>query len=244
MEEKMLRLSIKDIKIYWFTFIVNFVFWTIMAPAALQDPDIYLMLPIGFGLLIIMIPLGNDIRDGRDILYASLPIRRYKIVAARYLSSVFLTVAAFLWLTLLGLVLERYFPDLSGDLSGVISVESILIIVSIINLIICIYLPIIFRFGFGAVISGGIAITGIIIAGFLGASSLIISYNPQVPGIDALQGRSIMDIMASGSIFQYLGQIIRYHGRGLIITLMVLAIAATLAVSISVSISIFRRKEL
>ena len=240
----MLRLSIKDIKIYWFTFIVNFVFWTIMAPAALQDPDIYLMLPIGFGLLIIMIPLGNDIRDGRDILYASLPIRRYKIVAARYLSAVFLTVTAFIWLILLGLVLERYFPDLSGDLSGALSVESILIIVLIINLIICIYLPIIFRFGFSAVISGGIAITGIIIAGFLGASSLIISYNPQVPGVDALQGRSIMDIIASGSIFQYLSQIIRYHGRGLIITLMILAISATLAISIAISINIFRRKEL
>jgi hypothetical protein len=203
-----------------------------------------MMLPIGFGLLIIMIPLGNDIRDGRDILYVSLPIRRYKIVIARYLSSAFLTVVAFVWLILLGLVLERYMPDLSGDLSGVLSLESILIIAMIINLIICIYLPIIIKFGFGAVISGGIAVTGIVIAGFLGASSLIMSYNSQVPGIKAVQGRSIIDIMASGSIFHYLSQIIRYHGRGLIITLMILAIAATFAISIAISVSIFRRKEL
>jgi len=54
-----------------------------MAPAAIQSPDIYMMLPIGFGLLIIMIPLGNDVRDGRDVLFASLPIKRNKIVAAK-----------------------------------------------------------------------------------------------------------------------------------------------------------------
>ena len=74
----MFRLSIKDIRIYWFTFLVNFMFWTIMAPASMQSPDIYMMIPIGFGLLIIMIPLGNDIRDGRDMLFVSLPIKRNK----------------------------------------------------------------------------------------------------------------------------------------------------------------------
>ena len=99
----MLKLSIKDIRIYWFTFLVNFVFWTIMAPASIQNPDIYLMLPIGLALLIIMIPLGNDMRDGRDILFASLPIRRPRIVMARYLSSFFLTVLAFVWIILLGI---------------------------------------------------------------------------------------------------------------------------------------------
>jgi len=240
----MLRLSIKDIRIYWFTYFINFAFWTIMAPAAIQSPDIYMMLPIGFGLLIIMIPLGNDVRDGRDVLFASLPIKRNKIVAAKYLSSIFLITASFLWLLLLGLALEKLLPGLAGGLTGALSVESVLIIFFITILIVCIYLPIVFKFGFGAVISGGIAIIGIVMSGFLAAVLFIISLNPQVSDAGSIQAKNLLDVIDSGSLFSHLGSIIRYHGRTLIMTLILLAMAAVLAVSIYISVSIFRRKEL
>jgi ABC-type transport system involved in multi-copper enzyme maturation permease subunit len=240
----MLKLSIKDIRIYWFAFLINLVFWTVIAPAALQNPDIYLMLPIGFSLLIIMIPLGNDMRDGRDILYASLPISRYKIVIARYLSSFLLTVIAFVWLILLGLLMERYLPDLAGDLSGTLSFDIILIPLLIISLILSIYLPIVFRFGFGAVISGGIAIIAIVISGFWTAASYLITINDTLPGIRLQEGTGMFNILSENNLFSYLNTIIRHYGRGLIITLIFLVMIAALAISISISIKIFSRKEL
>ena len=240
----MLRLSMKDIRIYWFTFLINFIFWSIIATAAIQNPDIYLLLPIGFGLLVIMIPLGNDIRDGRDILYASLPIKRSSIVAAKYISSFFLAAAAFIWLILLGLVLERYLPGLSGEISGSLSFESILILLLMITLIICIYLPLALRFGFGAVISGGIAITALIMAGFWLGSSYLISLNACVPGIKTGENVNLMDDLSGTDLFRNLAEIMEYHGRGISITLIILVIIISLIISIMISIKMFNKKEL
>jgi len=119
-----------------------------------------------------------------------------------------------------------------------------LIIFFITILIVCIYLPIVFKFGFGAVISGGIAIIGIVMSGFLAAVLFIISLNPQVSDAGSIQAKNLLDVIDSGSLFSHLGSIIRYHGRTLIMTLILLAMAAVLAVSIYISVSIFRRKEL
>ena len=240
----MLKLSIKDIRIYWFTYVVNFLFWTIMAPAAIQNPDIYMMLPIGFGLLIIIIPLGNDIRDGRDILYASLPIKRRSIIAARYLSSFFLAAAASIWLIILGLAIERFLPGLSGKISDTLSFESILILAFIITLIICIYLPFVLKFGFGAVISGGIAITALAIAGFWLGSSCLISLNKGVPGIETGGNGSLLDSLSGIGIFRNLSKIMEYYGRGISIFIIILVMIIAIIISISISIKIFRGKEL
>ena len=240
----MLKLSIKDIRIYWFTYVVNFLFWTIMAPAAIQNPDIYMMLPIGFGLLIIIIPLGNDIRDGRDILYASLPIKRRSIIAARYLSSFFLAAAASIWLIILGLAIERFLPGLSGKISDSLSFESILILAFIITLIICIYLPFVLKFGFGAVISGGIAITALAIAGFWLGSSYLISLNKGVPGIETGGNSSLLDSLSGIGIFRNLSKIMEYYGRGISIFIIILVMIIAIIISISISIKIFRGKEL
>jgi ABC-type transport system involved in multi-copper enzyme maturation permease subunit len=244
MEEKMLKLSIKDIRIYWLTFFINFVFWTIMAPAAIQSPDIYMMLPIGFGLLIIIIPLGNDVRDGRDILYASLPIKRSKIVLARYLSSFFMAVAAFAWLIVLGLLIERYLPAFGGNISGILSLESLIILFLMITLIICIYLPFVIRFGFAAVISGGIAITAIIMAGFWWGSTYLISRNAGVLGIETGGNDNLLNSISGLDILHNLTKIIGYYGRGISIAIIILVMIIAIIISILISLEIFKKKEL
>lgn len=240
----MLKLSIKDLRIYWFTFLINFAFWTIMAPSAIENPDIYLMLPIGFGLLINMIPLGNDMRDGKDILYASLPINRSKIVMARYLSSFFMTAVAFLWIILLGLLLERYLPGLSGRLWKRLSPESIVILVLLITLIICIYLPFVYKFGFNALITGGVAITAIVMAGFWLGASYLISSNSELLGIKSQESANAFNALRSSTLFHYLSEIMEHYGRIISLALIILFIIAVIAVSLSISINIFNRKEL
>lgn len=240
----MLRLSIKDLRIYWVTFAVNFVFWTLIAPASLQNPDIYLMMPIGFAILINMIPLGNDIRDGKDLLYASLPVKRQKIVLARYLSSFILTILAFIWLLLLGLVFERYLPGLKGSISGQLSADSIIIMFLLITLIICIYLPLVYKFGFGAVITGGIAVTAAVIAGFWAVASFLISSNSGMLGLEGQQSINVFNIMINNNLFRFLSQIINNFGRAVSLIVIFLIIAAAIVISISISIRIFSRKEL
>ncbi len=239
----MLKLSIKDIRIYWFAFLVNFVFWTTIAPASIQNSDIYLMLPIGFGLLINMIPLGNDMRDGKDILCASLPIKRRKIVIARYLSSFILAAVAFTWIIIFGLIIENY-PGLGGELLERLSLESIALLVLIITLIICIYLPFVYRFGFGAVISGGVAVTGLVVGGFWMVSKYLISSNSELLGIQVSAVDPVFDAFKSNNLFNYLGKILNYYGKSISLGLMLMMIIAAIAISVSISIRIFSRKEL
>jgi len=239
----MIKLSVKDIRIYWFTFLINFVFWTVMAPAAIQNSDIYLMLPIGFGLLITMIPLGNDMRDGRDILYASLPIKRNRIVMARYLSSFFLAAAAFMWIILLGLVIERYLPGLGGELLDRLSIESMAVLALITTLIISIYLPLVYRFGFSAVITGGIAVITLVMGGFWLVSSYLISSNSGLLDIQMPAGSNIFKTLIDNSLFYNLDKIMDYYGRGISLTLIFLVIAAAITLSMVVSIRLFSRRE-
>jgi hypothetical protein len=244
MEVKMLKLSIKDIRIYWFTFLINLVFWSIMAIAAIQYPDVFLLLPVGFGLLIIMIPLGNDIRDGRDKLYASLPIKRSSILVAKYFSSFFLAAVSFIWIILLGLILEKYLPGLSGGISGSLSLESMLFLAFMITLIICIYLPFVLRFGFGALISGSLTITILVMAGFWLGSSYLISLNSEVPGIKTGGNNNLWSTLSGIDLFRNLAKIMEYHGRGISITIIILIMIIALMISIMISIKIFNKKEL
>jgi hypothetical protein len=163
---------------------------------------------------------------------------------ARYLSSFFLTIMAFMWIILLGLVMERYLPGLGGQILERLSLESLLILTLIITLIICIYLPFVYKFGFGAVISGGVAVTGIVLGGFWICASFLISSNSGFLGIQAGEGNIALNALRSNSLFYYLGEIINHYGRGMTLSLIFLVIAAAIAISISISIKIFSRKEL
>ena len=240
----MLKLSIKDIRIYWFTFLINFVFWTIIAPASIQNYDIYLLLPIGFGLLITMIPLGNDMKEGKDILYASLPLKRNKIVIARYISSFVLISVAFAWIIIFGLVIENYLPGLGGELLERLSLESIALLVFIITLIISIYLPFVFKFGFSAVITGGLAVTGLVMVGFWMVSKYLISSNSELLGIPVSAVDPVFDAFKSNNLFNYLGKILNYYGKSISLGLILMMIIAAIAISVIISIRIFNRKEL
>lgn len=84
----MFKLSLKDLKINKTAFLINPAFWAILGLAWLSlNTDLYLMLPVFFGLFIVMIPMSTELRDNIDILYNSLPISRRAIVISKYISS-------------------------------------------------------------------------------------------------------------------------------------------------------------
>jgi hypothetical protein len=125
-----------------------------------------------------------------------------------------------------------------------LSPESLFILALLMILIICIYLPFVYRFGFGAVISGGIAVTGIILGGFWISASFLISANSGLLGIQAVEGNNVLDALKSNNLFYYLNEIINHYGRWLILSIIFLVIAAAISVSMAISIRIFNRKEL
>jgi hypothetical protein len=113
----------------------------------------------------------------------------------------------------------------------------------LITLIICIYLPLVYRFGFGAVITGGIAATAAVIGGFWATTSYLISSNSEMLGLAGQQSVNVFNIMIHNNLFRFLNQIISHYGRGISLGLIFLGIAAAVAISISISIRIFNRKE-
>ena len=142
------------------------------------------------------------------------------------------------------MIIERYLPGLSGGLSERLSFESILVLVLIITIVICIYLPFVYRFGFGAVITGGIAVTAIVIGGFWIASSYLISLNTGLPGLESQEGSNVFNALINNNLFFQLNGIIRHYGSAMISVLILIAIAAAITVSMIISIKIFSRKEL
>ena len=104
------------------------------------------------------------------------------------------------------MIIERYLPGLSGGLSERLSFENILILVLIITIVICIYLPFVYRFGFSAVITGGVAVTAIVIGGFWIASSYLISSNTGLPGLEAQEGSNVFNALINNNLFYSLKQ--------------------------------------
>ena len=242
----MFRLSLKDLKINKIAFLINLAFWAILGPAWLSlNTDLYLMLPMFFGLFVVMIPMSTELRDNIDILYNSLPISRKTIVISRYISSFVMMTLIYAWIILIGFLLDRYLPVIQVELMEKISAGAILLLILPLVLIISIYIPIVLRFGFTVFITAGIIIFIGVFSGFITGISYIISASSTMTGYQGPGGMAgIIEIIKSNDLVYYLGKAIEGYGTLIPVVIILFAMILAVFVSINISTSIYRRKEL
>ena len=242
----MLRLSLKDLKINKIAFLINLVFWTILGPAWLSlNTDLYLMLPVFFGLFVVMIPMSTELRDNIDILYNSLPIRKRTIIISRYISSLAMILLIYAWIILIGFLMDKYLPIIQVGLPEKISAGAILLVILPVVLIVSIYIPIVLRFGFTAFITAGIIIFMGVFSGFMAGLSYIISASSNMTGYQGPGGiAGIIGIIKSNNLIYYLSRAIEEYGTWIPIVIILFVIVLAVFVSINISTSIYRRKEL
>ena len=242
----MFRLSLKDIKINKIAFLINLAFWTILGPAWLSlNADLYLMLPVFFGLFVVMIPMSTELRDNIDILYNSLPISKRTIIISRYISSLSMIILIYAWIILIGFLLDKYVPLVQVGLVEKISAGAILMVILPVVLIVSIYIPVVLRFGFTVFITAGVIIFMGVFLGFIAGISYIISASSSVTGYQGPGGLvGIIGMVRNNELVYYLGKAIEGYGTWIPILIILFAIVLTIFISINISISIYRRKEL
>ena len=242
----MFRLSLKDIRINKIAFLINLAFWTILGPAWLSlNTDLYFMLPVFFGLFVVMIPMSTELRDNIDILYNSLPIRKKTIIVSRYISSLVMIILIYAWIILIGFLMDKYLPILQVGLMEKISAGTILLIILPVVLIVSIYIPIVLRFGFTVFITAGVIIFMGVFAGFIAGISYMISTSSPVTGYQGPGGlEGIIGMIRNNDLIYYLGKAIEGYGTWVSVIIILFAIVLAVFVSINISISIYRKKEL
>lgn len=242
----MFRLSLKDIKINKIAFLINLAFWTILGPAWLSlNTDLYLMLPVFFGLFVVMIPMSTELRDDIDILYNSLPIKKRTIIISRYISSLVMIILIYAWIILIGFLMDKYLTLIQIGLAEKISAGTILLIILPVVLIVSIYIPIVLRFGFTVFITSGVIIFMGVFSGFVAGISYIISASSPVTGYEGPGGLAgIIGMIKNNDLIHYLGKAIEAYGTWLPVIIILFAIVLIVFVSINISISIYRKKEL
>ena len=242
----MFRLSLKDLKINKIAFLINLAFWTILGPAWLSlNTDLYLMLPVFFGLFVVMIPMSTELRDNIDILYNSLPIRKKTIIISRYISSLVMIILIYAWIILIGFLMDKYLPLIQVGLAEKISAGTILLVILPVVLIVSIYIPIVLRFGFSVFITAGVIISFGVFSGFIAGISYIISANSTVTGYQGPGGiAGAIEIIKNNDLIYYLRRYIEGYGTWIPILIILFAIGLAVFVSINISLSIYRRKEL
>lgn len=242
----MLRLSLKDLKINKAAFLINMAFWTILGPGWITlNLDIYLIMPVICTLFVVIIPMSAELRDNMDILYNSLPIKRKTIIISRYISSLAMIILIYAWMLLIGFLMDEYLSVIKVDLIEKISAGTILLILLPVFLLICIYIPIVLRFGFSVLISSGIIVFIGVFSGFFTGISYIISANGPLVGYlgpDKMAG--MIGIIMSNNLFYYISVIIKAYGTGIPVAIILSIISLAVYLSINISISIYKRKEL
>ena len=242
----MFRLSLKDLKINKIAFLINLAFWTILGPAWLSlNTDLYLMLPVFFGLFIVMIPMSTELRDHIDILYNSLPISKRTIIISRYISSLVMIILIYAWIILIGFLMDKYLPLIQVGLAEKISAGAILLVILPVVIIVSIYIPIVLRFGFTVFITAGIIISMGVFSGFIAGASYIISASSTMTGYQGARGMTgIIEMIRSNDLIYYLGKAIEGYGTWVPVVIILFAMMLAIIISINISISIYRRKEL
>ena len=242
----MFRLSLKDLKINKTAFLINLVFWTILGPAWLSlNTDLYLMLPVFFGLFVVMIPMSIELRDNIDILYNSLPIKKRTIIISRYISSLVMIILIYAWIILIGFLMDKYLPLIQVGLAEKISAGAILTVILPVVLIVSIYIPVVLRFGFTVLITAGVIIFIGVFSGFMAGLSYIISASSTVTGYQGPDGLAgIIAMIRNNDLVYYLGKAIERYGTWTPVVIILSVMMLVIIISINISISIYRRKEL
>ena len=242
----MFRLSLKDLKINKTAFLINLVFWTILGPAWLSlNTDLYLMLPVFFGLFVVMIPMSTELRDNIDILYNSLPIKKRTIIISRYISSLVMIILIYAWIILIGFLMDKYLPLIQVGLAEKISAGAILTVILPVVLIVSIYIPVVLRFGFTVLITAGVIIFIGVFSGFMVGISYIISASSVVTGYQGPDGLAgIIVMIRNNDLVYYLGKALEGYGTWVPVVIILSVMMLVIIISINISISIYRRKEL
>ena len=242
----MFRLSLKDLKINKIAFLANIAFWTILGPAWLSlNTDLYLILPVFFGLFVVMIPMSTELRDNIDILYNSLPISRKSIVISRYISSFIMIFIIYAWIIIIGFLMDKYLPVLQVGLMEKVSAGAIMLVILPLVLIISIYIPIVLRFGFTVFLTAGIIIFISVFSGFIAAVSYIISANSNVTGYQGSRGLTgIFEMIRNNDLIYYIGRTIEGYGTWIPLVIILSIMIIAVFISINISKTIYRRREL
>lgn len=239
----MLRLIKKDFIAGWM-FLIGVVliipFITTIAIFAMLDDFGGLILGV-FTFIVVMlcsasafIFLGVDSTFNTDMIYASLPIKRYIIVLARYGSAFFLTSGSYGLALISCYVAVNFFGQYDPAFEIILSWRGILSLLIFLFLILAFIFPFIFRFGPGKGIAAAI-VTQIGLTLLVPVTKFI---------LNALKGIFHFDLAFFSRIFQngirWLMQLEKYQ-----VYLLLMGIFATiLLISVCLSIRFFNRKDL
>lgn len=181
-----------------------------------------------------------------DILYVSLPNKRFTIVLARYFTSLVIMLAMVALILSYGLLLNQLMPSSPIDFAPIVSIEGVFFLVFLAVLAICIVLPFLYRFGLMGImiaLAAGVAFMtlGVAMGALLKNSALKDSVVARA--VKSVLSRVFSGLEGSGipGLFQ---ETIGRVGMPLFIILIVLIMMALLFVSFKMSVHIFNRKEL
>jgi hypothetical protein len=238
----MLKLLAKDFlvtRIFWAPAVFSYAVFLWMSHEA---GAAYLITGIIMTLFFAIAVLFIDDYFKTPPLYASLPLRRSTVVGARYLSAALITALS------LGLFLAftRFFIEVLGSraakLVGLLMLEPMILFLTAVILLSCLYLPFYFRFGSGKALIMFIAI--------LTAAALMLTFLAQVlhPIAEGGASQASPEWGPVHSPIAFIGALIAKgeESLGPVFLLPALGVFLSLAVWISIRISIhyYQRRDL
>jgi hypothetical protein len=240
----MLKLSFKDIITSRNQILLSIVFWTVLTPALLQVSTAIYYVAITFGVYILLIiPFLMDSRNATEILFVSLPVRKEKIILARYLSSIALAVFLFSWATIIGFIIDKYVPQINVEFIEAISTGGVFIIFCIAVIIIAVIIPVIIRFDLYITFFTGIFITAIFLISSIFILSSLVNINYGTIISENTDTIFPVYIFTSRELLLYIGKLFGAINYYICIPLMVTALCLLIFGSYRISLKIYRKKE-
>ncbi len=122
--------------------------------------------------VVVAAPVALEWNEGAGRFLHSLPVSRREVVTARYVTSVVLTGASVAMLTLVVALAEWYIVSRGGAWPGWMCLETALAFIIVASVAVAIFLPCVFRFGFGVGSGafGAIVIVGVVVLENISAS--------------------------------------------------------------------------
>ena len=181
-----------------------------------------------------------------DILYVSLPNKRFTIVLARYFTSLVIMLAMVALILSYGLLLDRLMPASPIDFAPMVSIGGVSSLVFLAVLAICIFLPFLYRFGLMGImiaLAAGVGFTtlGVVATTLLKNTGLKDSVVLRSMESVVSQVFSQLEGSEIPGLFQ---EAIGRVGMPLFIVLISLIMIVLLFVSFRISVHIFNKKEL
>lgn len=175
----MAQLIIKDMLLQRKRLIYFTLFYNVFAILILQDFFLpYLVAGIVVPYIMLQTALAYEEMNKSEIVINSLPVRKEKIILARYLTIFIYLLISILCYSILTFLMNLFNLPLAGE---PVSLAGIVVIFVGIGIIVSIYLPIFFRYGY---IKGRVFHTVFTVAALIlpTVAVKIIGENPELPG--------------------------------------------------------------